>query len=530
MKKKLFEAITVACLMAAAVTGCGSKGTEGGKLKGNLSLAGSTSMEKLCEAMSESFMEANPEVTVTVEYTGSGAGLESLASGSVDIGNASRGLKDDEKANGSVENIVAIDGIAVITDKNNNVTDVSTENLAQIYAGEIDNWSEIGGADQPIVVIGREAGSGTRDAFEELLNVKDECKYAQELDSTGAVLAKVASTPGAIGYVSLDVVDSSVIGLKIDGVEPTEEQILAGDNMKKKAFIENTAKTIFLICAAIAIFAVCAITLYMFIKGIPALKEVGVFDLLFGTLWKPTASNPSYGIWYIILASLVGTSAAILIGVPIGLLTAVFLSEMAGKRIGNLVRSAVELLAAIPSVIYGLIGMMLLNPVMFKLEKIIYAGDSSHQYTGGANMLSAIIVLAIMILPTVISVSTSSLKAVSDNLRAASLALGATKEQTIFKTVIPAAKSGILTGVVLGIGRALGEAMAINMVAGGAVNIPLPFHSLRALTTQIVSEMGYASGLHRQVLFTVGLVLYAFIMIVNYVLLKARKGGMQDGN
>lgn len=300
--------------------------------------------------------------------------------------------------------------------------------------------------------------------------------------------------------------------------------------MKKKAFIEKTAKFIFLICAAVAIFAVCAITLYMFIKGTPALKEVGVLDLLFGNVWKPTASASSYGILYIIMASIVGTGAAILIGVPIGLLTAVFLSEIAGKHVGNIVRGAVELLAAIPSVIYGLIGMMVLNPVMFQMEKVLYADDSTHQYTGGANMLSAILVLAIMILPTVISVSTSSLKAVSDNLRAASLALGATKEQMIFKTVIPAAKSGILTGVVLGIGRALGEAMAINMVAGGAVNIPLPFHSVRTLTTQIVSEMGYAQGLHRQVLFTVGLVLYVFIMIVNFILLKARKAGVSDGS
>ncbi len=300
--------------------------------------------------------------------------------------------------------------------------------------------------------------------------------------------------------------------------------------MKKKAFIEKTANIIFLVCAVVAIFAVCAISAYMFIKGIPALKEVGVFDLLFGSVWKPTASEPSFGIGYIILTSIVGTVAAILIGVPIGLLTAVFLSEMAGKKVGLVAHSAVELLAAIPSVIYGLIGMMVLNPLMFKVEKLIFAGSSTHQYTGGANMLSAIIVLAIMILPTVISVSTSSLKAVSDNLRAASLALGATKEQTIFKAVIPAAKSGILTGVVLGIGRALGEAMAINMVAGGSVNIPLPFNSVRTLTTQIVSEMGYASGTHRQVLFTVGLVLYIFIMIVNFALLKARKRGVEHAN
>ena len=300
--------------------------------------------------------------------------------------------------------------------------------------------------------------------------------------------------------------------------------------MKKKAFVEKTAKLIFLICAIVAIFAVCAITLYMFIKGVPALKEIGVLELLFGSVWKPTAATPSYGILYIILASVIGTLLALLIGVPVGLLTAVFLSEIAGKRLSAIVGGAVELLAAIPSVIYGLIGMMVLNPFMYKLEKVIFAGDSNHQFTGGANMLSAIIVLAIMVLPTVISVSTSALKAVPDSLRAASLALGATKEQTIFKIVILSAKSGILTGVVLGIGRALGEAMAINMVAGGAVNIPLPFNSVRTLTTQIVSEMGYAGGLHRQVLFTVGLVLYVFIMIVNFVLLKARKAGENGGN
>lgn len=297
--------------------------------------------------------------------------------------------------------------------------------------------------------------------------------------------------------------------------------------MRRKAIIEKTANIIFLICAVIAIFAVCAITFYMFIKGTPALKQVGVTDLLFGSVWQPAAENPSYGILYIILSSLVGTASAILIGVPIGLLTAVFLSEMAGRRLGSFVGGAVELLAAIPSVIYGLIGMMVLNPIMFSIENAIFEGDPDHQFTGGANMISAIIVLAIMILPTVISVSTSSMKAVPDHLRAASLSLGATKEQTIFKTVIPAAKSGILTGVVLGIGRALGEAMAINMVAGGAVNLPLPFNSVRTLTTQIVSEMGYAQGLHREVLFTVGLVLYVFIMIVNWMLLRARKAGAE---
>ena len=239
-------------MMTFGLVGCGSnspqsadaaeqgKNVESVELNGTIKLAGSTSMEKLCEAMAESFMERNPGVTVTVEYTGSGAGLESLAAGSVDIGNASRGLKDEEKASGAVENIVAIDGIAVITNKSCSIKDVTSKDLAKIYSGEITDWAELGGKEQPIIVIGREAGSGTRDAFEELLEVKDGCVYAQELDSTGAVLAKVATTPGAIGYVSLDVVDDTVSGLKIDGVEPTEEEILAGNYMLQRPFVMAT--------------------------------------------------------------------------------------------------------------------------------------------------------------------------------------------------------------------------------------------------------------------------------------------------
>lgn len=297
--------------------------------------------------------------------------------------------------------------------------------------------------------------------------------------------------------------------------------------MNKKTIVEKMVQLGFFLCAVVAIFAVCSITVYMFLKGTPALSKVGVFHLLFGTEWMPTAADPAYGIFYIILSSVVGTAISVAIGVPIALMTAVFLSEIAEKHVASVVGGAVELLAAIPSVIYGLMGMMILNPWMYKLEKAIYSGDATHQFTGGANLLSAILVLAIMILPTVISVSTSSLKAVTDSMRSASLALGATKIQTIFNVVLPAAKSGILTGVVLGIGRALGEAMAINMVAGGTVNIPLPFNSVRFLTTQLVSEMGYAQGLHRQVLFTVGLVLYIFIMIVNLILLRTRKKGVE---
>ena len=296
----------------------------------------------------------------------------------------------------------------------------------------------------------------------------------------------------------------------------------------KKNPVEITAKNIVRICAVIAIFAVCSITIYMIAEGTPALAKVGVPELLFGTEWMPTAENPSYGILYIILSSIVGTALSVAIGVPIALLTAVFLTDIANKKLAAVVQPAVELLAAIPSVIYGLLGMMILNPLMYKLEKIIFAGSETHQFTGGSNMLSAIIVLAIMILPTVVNVSVSSIKAVSNNLRGASLALGASKIQTIFKVVIPAAKSGILTGVVLGIGRALGEAMAINMVAGGSVNLPLPFNSVRFLTTQLVSEMSYAEGLHREVLFTVGLVLFVFIMIINLVLQRMRKRAVEN--
>lgn len=296
----------------------------------------------------------------------------------------------------------------------------------------------------------------------------------------------------------------------------------------RKAFtVEAVARALLLICAVAAIFAVCAITFYMFAKGLPALGKVGVTELIFGTVWKPTAAEPQFGIAYIILSSMVGTAFSVLLGVPVGLMTAVFLTEVSGKRMAAVVQPAVELLAAIPSVIYGLVGMMVLNPAMYKLEKLVFAGSSTHQFTGGANVLSAVIVLAIMILPTVISVSASSLRAVPDSMRAASLALGASKMQTVFRVTIPAARSGILTGAVLGIGRALGEAMAINMVAGGSVNLPLPFNSVRFLTTQLVSEMSYAEGTHRQVLFTVGLVLYLFILAVNLVLLKLRRKGAE---
>lgn len=213
---------------------------EVGALSGTITLSGSTSMEKLANALCEGFMEKYPDVTATTEFTGSGAGIEAVIAGTVDIGNSSRNLKEEEIADGAVENIVAIDGIAVVVDPTNTVTGLTKDQLISIYTGEVNNWSEFGGTDTPIVVIGREAGSGTRGAFEEILEVEDVCAYANELDSTGAVMAKVATIPGAIGYVSLDVVDDSVVTLALDGVEATAENIKAGNYFLSRPFVMAT--------------------------------------------------------------------------------------------------------------------------------------------------------------------------------------------------------------------------------------------------------------------------------------------------
>ena len=209
-------------------------------LSGYISMVGSTSMEKFANALSEAFMEKYPKVTVTAEFVGSGAGIEAVSNGTADIGNSSRNLKDEEKAKGVAENIVAIDGIAVVVDPANTVEDLTKDQLTSIYDGTVTNWKDVGGNDAPIVVVGREAGSGTRGAFEELLKLEDACKYSNELDSTGAVMAKVASTPGSIGYVSLDVLDDTVKALKLDGAEPTEENIKAGKYFLSRPFVMAT--------------------------------------------------------------------------------------------------------------------------------------------------------------------------------------------------------------------------------------------------------------------------------------------------
>lgn len=209
-------------------------------LSGSIQMVGSTSMEKFANALCESFMDKYPDVTVTVEFAGSSAGVEAVLSGSADIGNSSRNLKDEEKQNGAAENIVAIDGIAVCVDPANTVKDLTKQQLIDIYTGKITKWSDVGGSDSPIIVVGREAGSGTRGAFEEILKVEDGCSYANELDSTGAVMAKVASTPGAIGYVSLDAVDDSVTAVSLDGVAPTAENIKAGTYFLNRPFVMAT--------------------------------------------------------------------------------------------------------------------------------------------------------------------------------------------------------------------------------------------------------------------------------------------------
>lgn len=256
--KKILSLLCTVLLGVAVLTGCGQSAEETGNvtetetatgtdstteeasLSGTITMAGSTSMEKLANAVAEAFMEKYPDVTVNAEFTGSSAGLESLAAGSVDIGNSSRNLKEEEIAGGAVENIVAIDGIAVVTDTANTVTDITKEDLAKIYTGEYTNWKDLGGNDEPIVVVGREAGSGTRSAFEELLEIEDVCKYANELDSTGAVIAKVASTPGAIGYASLDAIDDTVVAMTVEGVAATEENIKSGSYVLSRPFVMAT--------------------------------------------------------------------------------------------------------------------------------------------------------------------------------------------------------------------------------------------------------------------------------------------------
>lgn len=299
-------------------------------------------------------------------------------------------------------------------------------------------------------------------------------------------------------------------------------------NVQRKAIVESAARSVFTFCAYFAIFAVASITVYMILKGTPAIFQVGLKEILFTAAWEPTAARPRYGILYVILTSLVGTGLALLIGVPMGVLTAVFLAEVADKRTAAAVKPAVELMAGIPSVIYGLLGVYLLNPLVYKLELWLFRDSKTHRFTGGANLLSAVLVLAIMIMPTVINISEASIRAVPPDIKAASMALGGSHIQTVFKSVLPAAKSGIVTAIVLGVGRAMGEAMAITLVSGGSVNTPLPFHSVRFLTTAIVSEMGYSSGLHRQMLFTVGLVLFVFIMIINLILTAILKEGTEE--
>ena len=281
--------------------------------------------------------------------------------------------------------------------------------------------------------------------------------------------------------------------------------------------MELIMNLLFFICGFIAIVFVLFISIYLIISGIPAIREIGLVDFLFGQEWASTAAEPKFGILPFILTSVYGTCGAIIIGVPVGFMTAVFLAKVASPRLAAVVRPAVDLLAGIPSVVYGLIGMMVLVPAV----------REAFDLPDGASLFCAIIVLAVMILPSIISVSETALKAVPPEYEEASLALGATHIETVFRVSVPAASSGIAAAVVLGIGRAIGEAMAIIMVAGNVANMPSLFSSVRFLTTAVASEMAYASGLQRQALFSIALVLFIFIMIINIALntlLKRKKG------
>ena len=286
--------------------------------------------------------------------------------------------------------------------------------------------------------------------------------------------------------------------------------------MKKKQTMEDVVHGVFLFLGLITVGCVLLITVYLIVSGLPAISKIGLGKFLFGSEWASTAAEAKFGILPFILTSVYGTCGAILIGVPVGFLTAVFLSKMAPKKLRTVMESAVSLLAGIPSVVYGLVGMLVLVP---GIRKLFHVPD-------GASLLAAIIVLAIMILPSIIKVSVNALDAVPKEYEDASLALGATPVETWFRVSAPAAKSGIAAAVVLGVGRAIGEAMAVMMVSGNVPNMPSLFESVRFLTTAVASEMSYASGLQRQALFSIALVLYVFIMLINAALnffLKRKK-------
>ncbi|MGM9671699.1 MAG: phosphate ABC transporter permease subunit PstC [Oscillospiraceae bacterium] len=284
----------------------------------------------------------------------------------------------------------------------------------------------------------------------------------------------------------------------------------------KNKIVETVIHGMFLLLGLVAVGCVLLITIYLVISGIPAIREIGLKEFLFGTTWASTNAEPEFGILPFILTSVYGTAGAIVLGVPVGFLTAVYLAKAAPPKVKVVMETAVSLLAGIPSVVYGLVGMMVLVPA---IRKIFHVPD-------GASLLAAIIVLAIMILPSIIKVSITALEAVPPEYEDASLALGATPVETYFRVSVPAAKSGIAAAVVLGVGRAIGEAMAVMMVAGNAPNMPSLFQSVRFLTTAVASEMSYASGLQRQALFSIALVLFLFIMLINALLnLLLKRGG-----
>lgn len=284
--------------------------------------------------------------------------------------------------------------------------------------------------------------------------------------------------------------------------------------MKNNKLFERTVHGIFLILGLVTVACVLLITVYLVVSGIPAIMEIGLWDFLFGKVWAPTVAEPRYGILPFILSSIYGTAGALVLGVPVGFLTAVYLSKKASPKVKEIMSAVVSLLAGIPSVVYGLVGMMVLVPGIRNLFGL----------PDGSSLLAAIIVLAIMILPSIIKVSITALDAVPKEYEDASLALGATPEETWFRVSVPAAKSGIATAVVLGVGRAIGEAMAIMMVSGNVANMPSLFESVRFLTTAVSSGVGYADGLYREALFSIALVLFLFIMLINAVLNFFLKG------
>ena len=534
--------IAALLMLLGLILGAGGCNSSSRTTSRPLCIAGSTSVQPFAEKLAEIYMQRHPGARVDVQGGGSSAGIYAATHGAADLGASSRELLGEEKK--LVEIPIAFDGIAVIVHPSNPLTNITLAQIRAIFSGAVKDWRALGLPPHAIDLITREEGSGTREAFEHLVMGKQEITPAALVqDSNGSVREIVAGDPYSLGYISAGLVDHRVKALAIDGVLPTRENIKThayklvrrfllvartapggsckafrglrpgpqwpedprirrpggGELMHREKFIER----VLLVLALSSIGSLALITIFIFLEGFPLILSAGLKNFILSSHWAPTKGH--FGILAMIISSVLVTLGAMVIGVPLGLSCAMVLAEFSPKRLKMVLKPTLELLAGIPSVVYGFLGVICLVPLI-----------RNHLGGPGLSLLAASIILGIMILPTVISISIDALTAVPDLYRDGSLALGATRWQTVSRVVLPAASSGIITAIILGMGRAIGETMAVIMVAGNALQIPTSvLDPVRTLTSNIALELGYAAGRHREALFATGIVLFIIIMILN---------------